>query len=348
MKTLLLIFSVLLLNGCNPKSEEPMSVSQSIETRNVRVVVNPLTGKSLKFGAITKAPNGDFIVAGVQAGLVVLSSSNKGLTWTHRKTIRSSTAPVGPQTMITIGGSIFLNALTSVETFASETQSHIYRSDDNGETWDLVLTDTMNQLMFSPVFDNLGRAAISLTHSPLAGGMGYTKAHVDFGWFDASTNSIVNVSRLASAGDEPENFPSEIFYFRRPRDGALVAGVRWGESPGIPFIKLKVSRNNGATWYDSGITWPGFAGMASACVNSKGELWAAGYLKVADYTSFTVVRKIDANSLLVTGTYYPFSQTTGIEVGNGQLYCDGNDANVFLAINNGWLTFAEVVTERAP
>ncbi len=333
--------------GCASRKDLPPSVVQSIATSHSGTIVNPQTGRPLYFGAITKAPNGDIIVAGRAeeapiGDVIILSSSDHGVTWVYRRSIIPTDVPIGMQTMVTVGSAVLLSIVSCIEATDGEIQSHIWRSDDSGITWTKVVRDTHYQWIFSRVLDSAGRVAVSLTYSPQAAGLGYKYAITDFGWFDLTTNTIEITSRLASVGDQPGNFPSEVFYYRRPSDNALVAAVRWGESPEIPYLKLKISTDEGLTWSQTNIVWQGYAGLANACVNSEGELWATGYLKVADYTSFTVVWQIDPETGLILGTYFPFSQFTGVQVGNGQVYCDQDSPNLFLATGNGPLTFAEV------
>jgi len=299
-----------------------------------------VAGEGVASGAMTKADDGSFIIASgsrdTMGRIFIFKSDSFGSVVSD--VINFYPRPASPHTMINVNGRIILNIETENHQSGSEYHSEILISDDNGDSFNQVKTDENYVYMFSSVFDSSGRVAVSLWHIPQSG---YKNSIVDFGWFDPVTFETEVMSRLATVGDEPHNFPSEVFFYRRPSDQAIVAAVRWGEAPEIPFLKLKVSQD-GSAWADQGSVLYGYAGKASVCINAKGEMWGLSYLKTVNYVAHTVMWRLNPETGVIQETRYPYSQYGNEDVGNGQIYCDSSSDNLFIAVNNNGLTFSIV------
>lgn len=335
MKYLVLI---LLLVACAEKQDD--IIKQNANTP----IVSKYTFPGIDGGAITKTLNGTLLVGGGHAnvGVDVFASTDNGLTWSKRYTFPLVADKGGASTMITDGGIVYFSLESEVHNTGSQYHSAIWKSSDNGFTWVKVLDNDTYVISFSKVRDVSNRIAVSLNLVPQIGG--YKQGIVDFGWFDPISETIEVVSRVATVGDEPGvvNDPSEGFYFRRPSDNAIIGAIRFGEAPYIPFLRLKVSLDEGLTWTTHDTKWAGYAGMASACVNSRGELWASGYYEPANEVAYSAVWQIDPESGAILQRLFPFTQEAGIRVGNGQIYCDNDSSNVFTVLMNGSLTFTQL------
>lgn len=318
MKILMLI-SILAAIGCG-SNNQPMTFNISD------------TGL-IDSGSIAIAPNGDYVVAGNvddTNGKIITSSDGK--IWITRQLFSNNGLSIGLGRMITIGQSIYVTVASGPYTINGYYHTIVWKSIDNGITWLQVSVNTQYIIMWSHIVIGT-KVAVALYAVPQTG---YKYAWVDFGWYDTSTDTVSYTSRLVTTGDQP-SFPSETFIYQRPVDGALVAIVRWGESPNIPYSMLYLSQDNGTTWTSMNVTWQGLAGNIVGCNSVNGEYWFAGYQEDSRANVSSAVWKIDPNTGNVQGMLYPLGAGIYGTKGNGGIACKGTEVDVLLG--NGTLQF---------
>jgi hypothetical protein len=311
-------------------------------------VFSPQSGISILGGSLHRTSDNEFVVAGgsdfAYRRMHMYKSTGYGtanVVWRMVQIFEDDSVWLCASHMTAVGATLYFSIVTGGHKSGSLYQSRIYKSIDNGESWQLFVTNTRYQIMLSGVRDHRGRIAVLLSEVPLTG---WHLGNVNFGWLNPRSGRIETVSRMASMNDEPNSFPNETTFYRRS-DGAIVALIRWGEAPHIPFVQPRISYDEGRTWRTFGPRWPGYAGQVSVCHNALGQLWAGGYHKVADYTAYTAIWQVNPETAEIIGTKYPFTQVAPLQVGNGQIYCDGLSANIYAAENNGVLHFAEILVE---
>lgn len=301
----------------------------------------------LGVSSIAIAPNGNIVVAltkyippiGVSTNTsvqcVIATSSDDGLTWTERQTISISSYEAWAYTMIAKGNDLYLSVMSEFCTSNATYQGRIYKSSDNGITWNLVFYTNQYAIQLSEVFDG-DKIGVALYQALYP--LDYQDADVDFGWFNTSDNTLSGINRLSTHGDEGTgSFPSEIFFYKRPIDNGIVSGIRWGEYPDIPYLKLKISFDNGITWKPFGSQWSGYAGMANITV-FNGNYFCCGYFKPDISHAYSVIWQIDPNTGQILKTHYPFNDSyIGVWFGNGQL-CNKND-KIYFVLGNDEMTF---------
>lgn len=303
-------------------------------------------------GSIAKADNGNIVVAGskytgsILGGIInhslqccIAVSTDNGVSFSIVQTISDASYETWAYGMINKNGVLFLSVMKEYYTSNSTYQAQIWKSTDNGLTWNLVFSTSTYAIQMSNIFSG-NTVAVALYKAVYPAD--YLTADVDYGWLDLVNNTLSVSGRLASHGDEGVgSFPSEIFSYQRPKDNAIIAAVRWGEYPSIPYLKFKISYDLGATWADFGMTWAGFAGMASVTKTLDGRFFACGYYKPDLATAITAVKEFDPDTVIVKSTWYPWGDNSvGTNwVGNGQITCD-SDGNLLLAEGNGSLHFA--------
>jgi len=325
MKTLISL-SVLILMGCAHSD----SNSQKAQVYDTGLVNS---------GAIAIAPNGNTVISGNKdSNHGVVMSSADGKIWTITQSFDSNGLDLlGLGKMVTVGNAMYLTVATGPYTIDGYYHTDVYKSIDSGVTWKKVYTNTQYTIMWNNTVIG-SQVAVALWGVPQSG---YQNGYVDFGWYDISSENLIVSSRIASTNDFGDhNFPSETYIYARPSDNALVAIVRWGESPQIPYSRLKLSIDNGLTWTDTGIVWAGMAGNIIGCKTDDGQYWFAGYQEESRSKVSSTIWQSNPNSGSVYNFIYPFGLSTDLVPskglsGNGGIACHGKTISALLGNTRG-------------
>jgi hypothetical protein len=328
------LIAVISLVGC--------ATGSSDNSNNMFEKTMPFTNE----GTITIAPDGSLIAGGhVSTGALVLRSTDQGHTWQQSLSI-TDTKTLSVGSSITSNGNVYI----SVGNESYETDSHdqvdVYKSVDNGQTFQLAMHFPYGYIQFSHIVQDT-KIALTATYVPAMPGTndgygnetGYMNAYVSFGWYDTATDTVQIVSRVATTGDQPNNFPSEVFMYQRASDLGIVAVVRWGEAPNIPYEVLEVSLDNGQSFQNTSIVWQGIAGGLTGCTDSEARLWVAGYEEKSSSDVRSIIFQINPETgKILPGAVYPYDKNIeqGTQ-GNGGITCNGTEVSAL--IGNGTINF---------
>lgn len=295
--------------------------------------------KTLVTSSMVQADDGSYLCACTTNDTlwkVRVYKSTNGINFTVVKTIEEASYKNMSNTMTKHNGNLYLSILRVDLPTASVYRSDIYKSIDNGGTWTKVFSSNDYGVSFSNVL-NGNKCAACLYHVPVTG---YTNAYVDFGWYNFDTDNIEVITRLATTGDEAGTFPSEVFFYKKAL-GNIVACIRWGEYPQIPYIKLKESANNGVSWSSMGVTWDGYAGMANIA-EKDGIAYCCGYYKPSVQVAYTCIWIINKETGSIIKTHYPFGKVAvQVATGNGQIIT-GLDGQLYGCLGDGDQKFIRI------
>jgi hypothetical protein len=258
--------------------------------------------------------------------IVILTSKDKE-NWETIYTIQENKS-ICPHTLYCIDDVLYLSSLY-IYMKDAVLESSIFRSIDQGRTWEKLYTSNEYFLFLSNIKKN-NKIALGL----YAWKQNYMTNYMDFGWFNLNCKKIECIKRIVSAGDIPDEYTGEISMIER-EDGAIIAAVRWADYPHTPFTQLMISYNNGNTWKFFGNRWY-MAGMLNVVTDSKGNYYFAGYWTEYDVYKYTVVGKWNQWTGNIIEIFLPFGKG-GFRKnrGNGQCVWDYEEEVLIIFEANG-------------